>query len=223
MTWFKNDDSLHAHRKTRRAGLEAMGLWVVAGTWSANQLTDGFVPQWFVEGWPKGKALAARLVRAGFWTCAVDDGEAGWRFHDWLDYNPSAEQERARKKGAADRQKRARDRAVGQHVTRYVTGDVTRDVLVPRPGPSRPDPSGTERGGGAEPNGRARPPLYPNRCAEHGDVAEPGPCGACADARKAPRLTVVPLATSRSCLVHAQPDVRVCSGCAADAKAAPGS
>jgi hypothetical protein len=40
-------------------------------------------------------------------------------------------------------------------------------------------------------------PLYSDRCTRHGDVLEPGNCGACADVRKAnamrPRaLTLVP-------------------------------
>lgn len=38
-----------------------------------------------------------------------------------------------------------------------------------------------------------KPPLYSDRCTRHADVLEPGPCGACADVRKANRaLTVVP-------------------------------
>jgi hypothetical protein len=62
MSWFRVDDTLAAHPKTRRAGLAAMGLWTVAGSWSSQQLTEGFVPDWFVATWPQGKKLAAQLV-----------------------------------------------------------------------------------------------------------------------------------------------------------------
>jgi len=44
MTWFKVDDSLAGHPKPRRAGKQAMGLWVIAGSWCAQQLTNGVVP-----------------------------------------------------------------------------------------------------------------------------------------------------------------------------------
>lgn len=187
MGWFKTGDGLHAHRKTRRAGLEAMGLWIVAASWSSQQLTEGFIPQWFVDGWPRGRTLARHLLDAGLWTCAVDDGEAGWQFHDWLDYNPSAEQERARKDAAAERQRRARDKAVTRDKQRDVGGDDMRDVLVPRPGPTRPVGAG-----GADAPTRAHEevsstaPATQNfiyhekpKCPRHTDFDFPPNCGAC--------------------------------------------
>lgn len=78
--------------------------------------------------------------------------------------------------------------------------------------------------GGAESGAPGRPPLYSDRCSRHTQLAEPPPCGACADVRKANaaqpprRLTVVPT-DRRPCLVHAEPDVAHCRGCAADRKA----
>ena len=39
-----------------------------------------------------GRKLAADLVRAGKWEDAVKDNEKGWQFHDWLDYQQSAEE-----------------------------------------------------------------------------------------------------------------------------------
>lgn len=41
MAWFKVDDKLHSHPKLYRASLRAMGLWVLAGSWCSDQLTDG--------------------------------------------------------------------------------------------------------------------------------------------------------------------------------------
>ena len=53
----------------------------------------------------------------------------------------------------------------------------------------------TSKGGSHVSSGPpAKPPLYSDRCKRHGDVAEPGPCGDCADVRKANRrLSVVGL------------------------------
>jgi hypothetical protein len=108
MTWFKVDDGLHSHPKARRAGLAALGLWAVAGSWSSDQLTDGFVPAWFVDTWPNGRRLAQSLVDARLWTPDTHDDEPGWRFHEWDERNPSSEQVKTKRRAAAERQARAR-------------------------------------------------------------------------------------------------------------------
>jgi hypothetical protein len=108
MTWVKVDDTLHGHPKARRAGLEAMGLWVVAASWSAAYKQDGYVSADFVATWPKGKKLAASLVAVGLWT--LDPNGHGWWFHDWLDYQPSAAEIEAERLAARERQRRHRAR-----------------------------------------------------------------------------------------------------------------
>lgn len=85
MVWFKVDDKLHDHDKAHRAGAPAMGLWVLAGSWSGDNRTDGFVPERVISRWGT-RAMAARLVSAGLWRRV----EGGWQFHDWKGYNPSA-------------------------------------------------------------------------------------------------------------------------------------
>lgn len=45
MSWFKADDKLHSHMKTITAGTHAMGLWILAGSWVADEMSDGFVPE----------------------------------------------------------------------------------------------------------------------------------------------------------------------------------
>ena len=87
--WFKVDDKLHDHRKTRVAGKSAMGLWVLAGSWSGDNMTDGFIPESILRRWGN-RADAARLVTAGLWRIDDLDGEQGWRFHDWFTFQPSA-------------------------------------------------------------------------------------------------------------------------------------
>ncbi|WP_411815588.1 hypothetical protein [Gordonia sp. SND2] len=93
MPWFKVDDALHSHPKARRAGLEAMGLWAIAGSHCMAYLTDGFVERWVVESWPNGPELAERLVDAGLWVSRWDTHResrvvSGWEYCDWSQYQP---------------------------------------------------------------------------------------------------------------------------------------
>jgi len=89
---FRVDDMLHSHPKARRAGLSAMGLWSLCGSYGMSYKQDGFVPEWFVLGFPNGKRLATTLVSVGLWENATRDGEEGFQFHDWLDWQPSADE-----------------------------------------------------------------------------------------------------------------------------------
>jgi hypothetical protein len=43
MASFNADDKMHSHPKSRIAGLEAMGLGLLAGTYCTDYLTDGAV------------------------------------------------------------------------------------------------------------------------------------------------------------------------------------
>jgi hypothetical protein len=149
VTWFKVDDGLHSHPKTRRAGLEAIGLWSVAGSYASCYLTDGFVPEWFVDSWPSGAQLAASLVTAGLWSQATKDGEKGWSFHEWDQRNPTRADVEADREAARDRQRKHRESQRDRRVTDAVTNDVTdavthassRGPARAGPVPSRPVPN----------------------------------------------------------------------------------
>ena len=111
MAYFLVDDQYHGHPKVRRATLEAVGLWTVAGSHCRAYKSEGFVPEWFVAGWPKGKQLATKLVNAGLWKRDHQDGEDGYRFHDWHHiHDPADEIERQREKGR-ERQRKRRAKA----------------------------------------------------------------------------------------------------------------
>ena len=102
MTWFKVDDKLHDHRKARAAGATAMGVWCLAGSWAADNLTDGFIPATILTRWGRPRD-AKRLVEVGLWHADEQDGEKGWRFHEWHERQPSRAQkleERAAKQEA---------------------------------------------------------------------------------------------------------------------------
>lgn len=104
MPWFKVDDELHDHRKPRKAGVAAMGLWTLAGSWCADNLTDGFVPESIPIRWASNfRKLADALVAAELWHPHIKDGEPGWLFHDWEKYQPSAAKVRRDRKEARDR------------------------------------------------------------------------------------------------------------------------
>lgn len=96
--WFKVDDQLATHPKVVRAGNAAMGLWVRAGSWSARWLTDGYVPADVLATFGATGRQAELLDRAGLWVKDMD----GWRFHDWHEFQPTAEDVRLYQQATAD-------------------------------------------------------------------------------------------------------------------------
>ena len=110
MAFFNVDDQFHGHPKPRRAGLAAVGLWTVAGSHCRAYKSDGFVPEWYVATWPNGKSVAKHLIAAGLWHECEQEGEQGYRFHDWLDINETSDELEARRAAARDRQRKRRNR-----------------------------------------------------------------------------------------------------------------
>ena len=158
MPHFRVDDQLNNHPKARQAGLEAMGLWTVSGSYCMAYLTDGFVPEWYVKSWPKGAALAKRLVAARLWEPTERDGEKGWQFHEFTGPGRQdsraqieAEREKWRKKKAAQRGESAPG---SPRVSPKVSpGDTPRDSRFP----TQPNPteiSGYDSESATDPNGR---------------------------------------------------------------------
>jgi len=68
-----------------------MGLWVRAGSWCCQQLTDGIIPG-HIAVTLGTKQQATALVSAGLWDL-LEDGS--YSFHDWDKYQPSAAEVRA--------------------------------------------------------------------------------------------------------------------------------
>jgi hypothetical protein len=110
--WFTVDDRFHNNAKTAivlaagERGRAAIGLWTIAGAWCMDELTDGFVPKARVLMFGWRKTHADLLVEAGLWH-AVD---GGYRFHQWLDRNPSKAQVLHTRAETARRVKEHRDR-----------------------------------------------------------------------------------------------------------------
>ena len=137
MPWFKVDDHLHDHRKARVAGVHAMGLWVLAGSWCADHLMDGFVPAAVALRWgAETVELAERLAVAGLWEPWEQDGEVGWRFHDWKVMQPTRAQVEHERETARERMRLRRSPDVQPNTDRSSGA-----VRLPRPDPTRPNPS----------------------------------------------------------------------------------
>ena len=183
MVWFKVDDGLHKHRKVRKALAEdpaSMSLWVVAGSWSSDEGTDGFISDdqlpWLL---PAGaEALARTLVAARLWSRV----RGGYQFHEWTEdgdgtrRNPTREevQIERRKKAEAGRQGglvSAKTRSKRQAGAQASAEAGASRLLEP---PTRPPPS-KGRGKGSAPAslGGARPPNPPPDPAPNGSIPDP--------------------------------------------------
>jgi hypothetical protein len=180
MTWFKVDDSFHAHPKVLATDADALGLWVVAGAWSSAHLTDGFLPDHALPRLlPDSATLARKLITAGLWRKV----RGGYQFHDWSDFQPASSDVRAmrEKRSAAGRMG-----GMASGKTRSKTGSKREalDSPVVEP-PTRPDPflGGALTDPLTVPRAQASSAPAP-RCEEHLDNPTDEPCGRCADARR---------------------------------------
>ena len=92
MPWFRVDDSFYDHPKVRRAGNTAIGLWIRCAAYAARHTTDGDIPVEIARDYGTRKDIVA-LITAGLW---IDNGDV-YMMKDYLDYNPSAAQLRAKR------------------------------------------------------------------------------------------------------------------------------
>ncbi|PBC71530.1 hypothetical protein BX265_6140 [Streptomyces sp. TLI_235] len=135
MAWVRISDDFYDHPKFDAAGALGIALWVASLAWCNRNLTDGLIPRRTalrlldfedaadavsnadrnaVTNGPRNtdvtpsvaRFVAERLVIAGLW---VEEGD-GFRIHDYLDYQRSAEQIGAEREKNAARQKAFRDR-----------------------------------------------------------------------------------------------------------------
>ena len=186
MTWFKVDDTFCTHPKVQGLDLAALGLWVKAGSWCAQQLTDGVISDREIRTLGGTRKQAEKLVTAGLWS--VDDAPPSSRrysFNDWRDYQPT--RRKVLDKRAKDAARKAEARAAKQAKRENVHADSVADVraesqapsacLSALPDPTRPDP--TPRGVGVvgelqAARGEIGPPPQDSPGGA-GDPALPGP------------------------------------------------
>ncbi|QDB74574.1 hypothetical protein SEA_MELBA_70 [Gordonia phage Melba] len=192
MTWFKVDDGFWSHPKTSTLPASAIALWVKAGAYSCQHLTDGRITPQVLK--LLGTRKSARdLVTAGLWL----EVDGGWEFHDWAEYQETSSDVRKRRDEAKERQRKSREARTNKqresqpksrdmsHVTENVTNGVTsQEVSYPRPDPTRPDHSSSYVEGEGVPTERDSDEPPTPRCPKHINDERPPACGACADARR---------------------------------------
>ena len=145
MTWMKVDDGFHSSPKLQsipaRHRFQAAGLWVIAGSWASQQMTDGFIPDYMIAMWKPTAKTVDSLVSSGLWERVCD----GFVFRSWCEYNPSKQQtmheREASKARMRDSRERRKNKTAGQEVeTPNVAVQHPNSDAVPRPDPPRPAP-----------------------------------------------------------------------------------
>ena len=106
--WLKVDDSFFSNPKTAMLSDGATALWLRSGSWSAQQLTDGFIPARMVPMFRGSDDSVRELCDVGLWE--RDDERDGYWFHDWSDYQPDGEEVDALRRKRSEAGKRGADR-----------------------------------------------------------------------------------------------------------------
>lgn len=165
MPWFKVDDRLPTSRKMLRIPrprrTASIGLWTIAGAWSAHDLTDGFVPDYMVEEWGGTLDDAGHLVDAGLWEHGERDGDTGFQFVNWDEYQPMKAQVEAKREYERERKRQQRRDGGGKFAGQSTVPDLShrdnpgttggsptvsdRDSTVPVPSRPVPSPSSASR------------------------------------------------------------------------------
>jgi len=130
MGWVRISDDFYDHPKFAEVGPLGIAVWLAGLAHCNRNLSNGRIP------YPTAQRLLhfegigvftgnysgedaevkhgiAELLEAGLWT---DDGKAFW-VHDYLDYQPSADEVKAKREANAARQAKHRDRKAATHDT----------------------------------------------------------------------------------------------------------
>lgn len=158
MTWVKLDDGFAGHPKMEAVGPLAGWLHVAVLCHSAQYLTDGTIHQvkaLKLTDVPNPRRHIGRLIDEGVWHCPGHDcdicrpcPEDHYLVHDYLHYQRSRDDVMAERAAAAERQRKARERAKSQRdaddshgVSHAVTNGVSHSGSHGPPDPTRPDQS----------------------------------------------------------------------------------
>ncbi len=112
MPWFKVDDSFYDHPKVFDAPDCVVALWVRAGSWSARNLTDGFVPAKMPARFCDDPKTAVReLINRGLWKRT----RGGYLFHEWDADGDGTPRNPTRSELTAMRSRQSSGGAIGNH------------------------------------------------------------------------------------------------------------
>lgn len=167
MGWVRISDDFYDHPAHAGNGLAAWGLWAWSLAWSNRNLRDGLIPWPVVERMdPDGKASGA-LLKSGRWIKRDDCVEV----HDYLEYQPSAEQIREKRAKERERWLRRAD----SNGASTDTPPQLRAEPPPTPRVSQPQPqslSNDRELGGAKAPTRTRGTRIPERFVVTDEMAE---------------------------------------------------
>lgn len=146
--WFKVDDGFHSSRKLlsipKRHRLAAAGLWVIAGSWCGQQLTNGRVPDYMLKEWGATPATVQALLDSGLWEAEPDANV----FYKWHEYQPSKRDVDAERAASRERMRdlRAKRKGVkpqesGEKTDMFAQTRANSSESVRNPDPTRPDPT----------------------------------------------------------------------------------
>lgn len=176
MAWIRLSDDYNDHPKIDSLSDGAFRLWHQGMGYCRKFQTDGLIPTKTLRGL---KAYSQKRMRELM--TAWSDGERplwhevegfGVKVHDYLDWNPSREEEQAERSGSAARMRKYRaghpDEMLRRNsaVTESVTGGVTNAFVPGRKGSGSSDQE-KEREDISERAGRLREELYPAWYAKH--------------------------------------------------------
>lgn len=235
---FQVDPDFYDHPKSIGMSDAATALWVRAGSYSAAKLLDGFIADHVLATLSRTpEAAADELVARGLWKRR----KGGYQFHQYDERNLVKARVEADRDHDREKKRRSRSQAKTNPQPPVDSGTVyaSAQVMPAFVPPGHPqglpgDIAGTPRGNpdvsvsvsvseSVSGSGRhASPP--PNRCNQHLRNPNPGPCGPCADARRASEQWQADkrarLDMAAKCTTHRGQLAHNCAGCSADAKAA---
>ena len=127
MPWFYVDDGFSDSKPVLnmpdRYRLAACGLWTLAGSWSAKEETDGFVPDAKLRQLGARPPILAALVDSGSLSaplCARVEG--GIQFNSWGKWQKTRAELNEKRRTDAERQRRWREEHPDENAPRKVKG-----------------------------------------------------------------------------------------------------
>lgn len=141
MAWFKIDDSFLMSSKVlsipRAIRAEALGMWTMAGVWSAHEMKDGLVPAHVLEDFGCRDEVRDALIAAGLWVVAEKNAIY---MHNWATYQPLKEELMERRENtSAVRSEAGRRSGESRRNKTGTKAEQNRTKLNPEPEPE-PEP-----------------------------------------------------------------------------------
>lgn len=209
MSWANLDDGFADHPKVIDLPDAAFRLHVCSMCWCSRRLTDGLVRSRelrilgaMLEGYPDDRRLqdlAQKLVDARLW----DHCEEGWRLHDWLKHNESAQKvierrEASRQRMAASRKGKGSDKRTFAETSRERSAERaserSSEVRVPSPLLSSPLPIQDPKALSNESEGApAQQAPSPVGLSGHAEPEATKPASAARNAQEAQQGALIPL------------------------------